>query len=939
MRLKPFIPCLMALGGIAAAQTFIPSRQMRGDNDVADGRHAASNRGDSVPESIVTVIEEMNDPDTVAIVSDSIATIAPDSTAIINSDSIDWDAVDWDSMFDSTLLDEIVVTGVKTAVIAKQDTIEYNAGSFKTATNANVEDLLKKLPGVEVGSDGSITSGGKSVTKILVNGKEFFSDDPTAATKNIPSDMVDKVQVVQRKSDLAQLTGVDDGEEETVINLTVKKNMENGWFGNVEAGYGTDGRYKYSFMVNRFQNGNQLTLLGGGNNVNQQGFADRGRGRFGGFGGNNGINSTQHIGINFNVGKGDSLRFGGNVMYSHSDRKTYETRNTQYLLPDSVSYLDSWQSTRDRGHNIFADLRLQWKIDAANTIDFRPRFSYSHRDMERNDTSALFAGDVARTQVNKTDNRRRVAGDSYDVSANLIYNHNFLSHPGRSISFQGRYSFADSRQNEFSWSKLQYFLLTGQDEDLFRYIDTHTWSNSVNGRLTWTEPLGDVSRGNFLTIAYNVDYRWNNADKLTYGLDPADFTGFLPDPTGKVPVGAERDDDLSNRFRNRFFTQELQVGYKKVAKKYNLQAGITFSPSSSGSEDLINDARNIPTRWVWNVAPFLNMRWKFDNSSSLRVNYRARTSQPSMSQLQPVADISDPMNVTVGNPDLKPSFSQSLMAHYNGFDTSSQRSIFGVLSAGLTTNNVVSRTVTDSETGVRTTSYENMNGDWNLMAMGMITQPFRNRAWRFNARLQARYSSSGGYINGERNRSGNLVIFPSAGVTFTHDIFQLSVAPTYSYQLATATLPQQPDRSVHSYGFDANGALYLPFGLELTTDLNMSKTTGYAAGYNSTQWLWNAQLSYSFLRNKQLTLSLSVYDILQMKKNISRSVSAASIVDARINDLTRYAMVTLTWKFNTFGSSSDIPKVDAGPGDHGRGDRPQGPPPGGERGGGRGGRF
>ncbi|MEE1366306.1 MAG: TonB-dependent receptor, partial [Muribaculaceae bacterium] len=213
----------------------------------------------------------------------------------------------------SITLDEAVVKGVQTAVTARQDTIEYNAGSFHTQPNAMVEDLLKRLPGVEVDSDGKITSGGKTITKILVDGKEFFSDDPKMASKNLPSDMVDKVQIVDRKSDLARLTGVDDGEEETVINLTVKKGMQNGWFGNVQGGYGTANRYAGGFNVNHFKDGNQFTILGSANNTNDMTFTDQGRGRFSRFGGQNGITTTQSIGINFNVGKGDDLRFGGNV--------------------------------------------------------------------------------------------------------------------------------------------------------------------------------------------------------------------------------------------------------------------------------------------------------------------------------------------------------------------------------------------------------------------------------------------------------------------------------------------------------------------------------------------------------------------------------------------------------------------------------------------------
>lgn len=934
MRLRKILLCLMVLTGVAV--TTASYVRGRVTDDTGEGLPGASVTIFSLPDTVpgLTAMTDENGEYVIPVDSAGryllLYSMTGTEPAALDVDvKEDTDTLTAEPVMlteNATMLGEVVVKGVKTAVISKQDTLEFNADSYHVRTNSNVEDLLKRLPGVEVGSDGSITSGGKSVTKILVDGEEFFSDDPKAATKNLPSSMIDKVQVVNRKSDLARLTGVDDGEEETVINLTVKKGMKNGWFGNVEAGYGTDDRYKYSFNINRFYNGNQISLIGGGNNINEMGFTDRGRGRFAGFGGLNGINTTRHIGINFNVGNKEKFRVGGNVIYSYSDRKAIQSSETEFLFPDSVSWQSSSGSARDKGHNVNADFRMQWKIDEANTIDFRPRFSYSHRDETLEEATALNAGDTHRTPVNNSEQQRRQRGDSYELSGNLIFNHNFLSHPGRSLSFQGRYNFSDSRTYEYSWSRIKYYLLSEQDEELYRYLHNRSWNSGVDGRITWTEPIGDASRGNYLTFAYSVNYKWNNADRLTYSLDPLLYNGTLASPPSDAPDGITADESLSNRFRNRFFTQEAQIGYKRITSKYNLEAGIIFSPASSQSEDLINSARNIPTRWVYNFSPFLRYRLKF-GSGALRINYRARTSQPSMSQLQPVADISDPLHITVGNPELKPSFTQTVMAHFNQFDTESQRSLFAVLHAQYTNNNIASRTVTDAETGVRTTTYTNVNGDWNLMGMGMITQPFRNRNWRFEGRLRANYSSSAGFINGERNRSGNLGIAPELGLTFTSDIFQFSLGPSYSYQLATASMPDQPNRSIHSYGFNANAALYLPFGLELTSDLNMAHNSGYASGYNSNQWLWNAQLSYSLLRNKSLTLSFSVYDILQMKKNISRSVSAASIIDSRVNDLTRYCMFTITWKFNSFGSKKDIPEMDGmrGPGGH------DGPPPGNER--------
>ena len=840
----------------------------------------------------------------------------------------------------SVMLGESVVTAVRAAVVAKQDTLEFNAGSFHTNPNASVEDLLKKLPGVEVGSDGSITSGGKSVTKILVDGKEFFADDPKMASKNLPSNMVEKVQVVERKSETARLTGVDDGEDETVINLTVKKNMNNGWFGNVSAGYGTDRRYQGNFNINYFRDGNQVSIIGGGNNINEMGFSDMGRGRFRDFGGNNGINSTGQLGVNFNVGNEEKFRIGGNVLYTYSDRDSRSRFDTQYLFPDSVSYLRGGSKTRDRGHSLRAQFRLQWNMTEADVLDFRPEFSFNYRRSELQDSSILRASLDDADKVNSSYAMRGNRGRDYNASGRLIYTHKFLSHPGRSISAQVNYTFSNTRQHATTWNDIEYFLRQEDSERLFQFLDSRQWRNSIEGRLTWTEPLGDASRGNFLEIAYKASLRFNNADKLTYDLPPGDFNPFLaglPDYSS-VPEGAELSDDLSNRFRNRFSNQELQLGYKKVNSKYNLNAGITFSPSSSESEDLINPARNIDTRWVFNVAPYLRFRYKFSKTSSLMAHYRARTSQPSLTQLQPVADVSDPLNITVGNPNLKPTFTQNLGMHFNNYNTETQQSIFAVANASFAINNIVSRTLTDAETGVRTTTYANASGNWNVFGMLMLNQPLRNRKWRVMARFNGRYASNAGYIDGEFNRSGNLTLAPTAGMTFSSDIFQMTVNPTYSFQMATSTLQQQPNRYTHSYGFDADASLYLPFGLEVSTDLSFSKTTGYSQGFDNTQWLWNAQLSYSVLKDKSLTFSVRAYDLLGQKKNVSRSVSANIITDNEYNDLRRYVMFGVTWKFNTLSKKvarnvnmpDDVPPPPDDGGRHKRGERPpMGPPPGG----------
>lgn len=863
----------------------------------------------------------------------------------------------------SILLQETTVVGVKTEIVVKEDTIEYNADSYRTQPNAVVEDLLKRLPGVEVDSEGKITANGKEITKILVDGEEFFSDDPKVATKNLPVNMVDKLQVIDRKSDLARLTGVDDGEDETVINLTVKKGMKNGWFGNVTGGYGTDDRYSGNFMVNYFRDKNQFSILGSANNTNEMGFTDRGASRFTRFGGRNGISTTQSIGVNFAVGSEDKLRVGGDVFYSHSDRDSRNSSNRQYLFPDSTSYYDEAGSSRDRGHNISGNFRLKWEIDSFSTLEFRPRFSVNFSDSESADSSATRAGDAARSLVNRSLSNKYNDGTSYEFSGRLVFNHKFRSHPGRSYSASLNYQFSDTKEDGSTYTGYNYYLLS-EDSTVNQIYNNHQWSNSVQGRLTWTEPLGDVKNARFLTFSYNGQYRFNNADKYVYDLVSATsataatnstLMSMLRDPSFKRYVveeygslawtnptmlrqivedelQPELNEEQSNRFRNNYFNQSLQVGFKQVRENYNLDVGAMVNSSMSSSEDLINADRNIATRWVWNVAPYARIRFKMSKSRSLAFDYRARSSQPSLTQLQPVADVSNPLRIVVGNPDLNPTFTQRFNLRYSDFDQDRQRSIMAMANFQFATNSIISTTDYDSQTGGQVTTYENVNGVWNGNLMGMISFPFRNKSWYFSSMGALRYSNTVGYNNGLYNRSGSLSVNLSPGIRFNTDAVQLELRPNYNVQVTHNTVQSQNDRTIHSYGAMFNGAYYTPFGLVFNTDLSYSGTQGYSEGYDTDQWLWNASISYQFLKNKAATVTAKVYDLLHQKQNISRTINASYIEDSEYNAVTRYVMFSFTYRFTTFGNKGggDEPPIDyggRGPGGRHRGG-PMGPPPG-----------
>lgn len=850
----------------------------------------------------------------------------------------------------SIMLAEATVTGVKTPIKVMQDTIEYNADSYTTQPNAVVEDLLKRLPGVEVDSDGGITANGKTVSKILVDGKEFFSDDPKVASKNLPVDMVDKLQVVDRKSELARMTGVDDGEDETVINLTVKKGMQNGYFGTILGGYGTDDRYTFNFNLNRFWNGNQVTLLGNANNINELGFTDSNGARFARFGGNQGINNSQAFGLNFNVGNEEIFRVGGNVMYSHSNRNTHTRQNREYLLDENSYTSSSLNDATDKGHNLRADFRVQWNPDSYNKLDFQPRISYNKNDSWKENLSDT-------ENKNITLGRMSSGGDSYEFGGRLTYNHNFKQKSGRSFSVFGNYSLSNvhEKSTDYSYYKFLYDMTDDNAEEwesYEQYTKNHNWTNSAGGRLSWTEPIGDAKKGNFLTLSYNASMRWNNSDKFVTQLNAESMSSNsfwdymlngsvyqIPQPIwgNNEPIPME---SLSSQYRYKYFNQEIRAGYRHVSSKTNLEVGLALVPQMSSGAELTGSKASIPEKWYWNYAPFLRYRYKWTDMRSLQIMYNGRSSTPSMRQLQPIADTSDPMNIVQGNPNLSPSFNHGLNIRFQDFNAETQRSVMLMGDFSMTQNSIVSRTDYDLTTGGRYTTYENVNGVWSGRLMNMVSMPFRNKNWQFSNNIFTNFNQNVGFQQSQggaaqKNTSRSLMLAESFSIAFRPNNLELSLRPNYRLQKTWNTLnTANTNMLIHNYGAMFNGTWYTNWGLVLSSDLNYTASSGYSTGYDQNYWMWNAQIAYQFLAGKSATIALKVYDLLQQNQNVQRNITANYIDDTEYNSLTRYFMVTFTYRFNTFGSNK--PKgVREGPGE-GPGGRPMGPPPGGGFGGGRG---
>lgn len=843
----------------------------------------------------------------------------------------------------SIMLKELVVKGARTEMKMKEDTIEYDADSYKSQPNAVVEDLLKRLPGVEVSSDGTIKSQGKTISKILIDGKEFFSDDPKVASKTIPATMVDKLQVVDRKSELARLTGVDDGEDETVINLTVKKGMKKGWTGTISAGYGTDKRYQGSAVINHFSGDDQLSIVAGANNINDMPFTHGGS-NFKQFGGADGINTSKYLGVNLNVGNEDKLRLSGDIMYSHNKSESISRIDRQYLFTDSTSYYKSSSQSIDKGHNIRADLRLKWEIDSANMLEFRPNFKYNTNDSEQTQLTSTRAGDLNQTLVNNDSTYRTSNGHNIYFSGRLIYSHKFLSHPGRSLSAQLQYTINKTKENQRSFNRTVY---TDSIDIVEQIINNHTWSNNAMARLTWTEPIGESSRGNFLEMAYYFDYKWQNNDKDVWDVNGNNGNSIATEATKyailedlsqvwgqQVMYDTALADRLlqesetynttqSNSFRNKLFTQRLQLGYKRVVKAYNLNVGIRLIPTMRKSDNLSNPEKTIRTQWLWYAAPYMRFRYKFTKNRTIQIDYKAKVGYPSMSQLQPVVDESNPQRLVQGNPDLKATFYHYLKLRFQSFDPEKQFNIMAMLDATLSQNNIIQRTQYMSD-GKQLTTYENANGTFDIMAFNMLGCPLRNKHFSFVNNAYLHFSNSKGYINDTFNTNRQLVFALSPGLTYRNDWLEIQLRPTYVLTHTSNTVKNSSYTPiVHTYGGTGNVLFSMPFGLAIASDITFSGTAGYSDGYDTKQWIWNASISYSFLRDKCLTLQAKGYDLLKQRKSIYRTTTANYIQDKEMNNLSRYFMFSVTYKFNSFGHGNE-PKSKygdhrgpGGPGGHG----------------------
>ena len=820
-------------------------------------------------------------------------------------------------------LGEAVVIGKAPEVTVRNDTVEYNADSYKVTEGSVLEDLLKKMPGVEVDSEGKITVNGKEVKKVMVDGKEFFSDDPKVASKNLPAKMIDKLQVLDKKSDMAQMTGFDDGEEETVINLTVKPGMKQGWFGNAYGGYGSKDRYEGNAMVNRFVNNDQITFMGGANNTNNMGFSDLastmfsgmggGGGRRGGFGAGSGITSSGNAGLNFSKEfKPDKLTLGGNTRYSHSDNDARSKSDRQNILPgDSSSYDNSEAMSRTKSDNFGVDFRLEWKPDTMTQLIFRPSFSFSH-SMNDNFSDATTL-DNERDTVNTNKSSNYSESNGYNLNASIDFSRK-LNNKGRVFSATLSGGNSDSYSDGMNRSDIVYFNQTDALKNSIIDQRSRYDNKGFNYRayVSWVEPIG---HNNFIQATYSISQRKQEALKNVYNQDADGIYNVL-------------DSAYSQSYRNNFISQRASLSFKSQREKFNYTIGLNLDPSYSSSENFVGDTTlSKIIRKVVNLSPMAQFNYMFDKRTNLRIMYNGRTSQPSMTQLQPVADISDPTNITIGNPDLNPRYTNNVFIRFQQFTPEKQRAFMIMANGSYIINDIVSYTSYNQETGVKTTTYKNVNGNYSGNVRMMLNTPLKNKKFSINSMTMASFANSNGYINEEKNTNRNLILSERGGIDFRSSYLDLGVNGNIRYNATSNSLQKENNQNTFNYGAGGYTTIYLPLNFKIESDVNWSTNSGYGDGFKQNEVLWNASASKSFLKNNQGTLRFKIYDILQQRSNISRSVTASYIQDSEYNTLGSYFMIHFIYRFSIFKGGASASDVKT-PGRSGRGRGPMGPPPG-----------
>lgn len=834
------------------------------------------------------------------------------------------------------VLSEVIVKA-NNAIIIKDDTISYKADSFATRPNDMAEDLLKKLPGIEVDKDGNVTAHGKQVTKVKVNGKDFFGDDVKAATKEIPVELIDKIQVIDDYGDQAAFTGIRDGDAQKILNIQLKSDKNKGVFTNTSAGLGTKERYKASASLQYFNNDLQLSLISNANNINESvfnfgnpslsGAGNRGGGMMGGamqgggmggmtggqqgagsggmmngmgggqqmsggLMGNNGINDTKAIGFNYRDKWGKKITVYGGLVLTSRNSNTITNTSQQNLFSNSSNLItqDTYDTTM--GINKRFTFNLEYKPDSNNYIKFSPQLTYRNTK-----TSSFTSFDTESGTQGKTNfGYSTLLSDSKSptYSGSLLYNHRF-GKKGRTMSFNLTGNTSQTNQDDDIENNSSY-IISGVTATTIQYQDIKQGNKnySYGLRASYTEPL---SIANNLEFNYSYNKQFTGNEKKTYAIDPATNS-------------SQYVDSLSNVYDNDYTTHRFGANFRHTEKKYNYTIGVAVQPGTIKSISYTGLKQQYNQNLL-NWFPVARFTYTFSRSRSFDINYSGNTKQPTYNQLQPVADVSNPQFITVGNPELRPEFNNTLNIRYNNFDFMKGDVFFSNLSFTYTKDKIVNNTVNKGR-GVQQTGYLNDDGYYNLNAFYTYSKPIKNKKYvaGLNGRIQ--YSNNISYLDSFRNVGKNWVLMQGAKLDVNlKSWLELGFSASYSLNSTNWSLEGLQNTKTSSYVLGSRAKIYLPHKWVISYDAEKTINSGFDDNTSANPFLLSGYIEKQIGEKRNLTLRLSGFDLLKQNTGVSRTATANSITDTKTNRLGNYYMFTVSFRLSKFKGKA--PEIQQGP--------------------------
>lgn len=791
---------------------------------------------------------------------------------------------------DNQLIEEVAVLATMTPLQVKEDTLIYNASSFRVADGAMLEDLVKKLPGAELTTDGKLVVNGKEVKKILVDGKEFFSDDPKVSLKNLPANMVKDVKAYEKKSESAQLTGVDDDEDEMVLDLSVKKGMKDGWIGNVFGGLGSDLRvddpdlrYEAGGNVSKFTDNSNFSLVASSNNTNKNGYDGNDNNPSSQ---NNGINTASTIGATFAKEKNEHFDYGGNVQYRHVKNELEKSTYRETYRRSGTTYSDAEDISLKHTDNVSGSFRFKWTPDSMTNITFRPNVSYSHTLGKTDGVSSNYNN---AHKINYTkESYRKNNGDNINLNGSLRFVRK-LNEKGRNfiVSMNSGYTHAPSDQRstsrtDFSFYEDEYDMDESVDSFLLtdRWTDKKRSSFNYSAEASYTEPLFPK---HFLTFKYRFQH--TGSESYSYVYEDSRESDML--------------DSLSSSVENNYNTHRAEVGFQGRLTKMNYNVGFALQPQISTTENFLGPNKGKDMRQcVLNFSPSLRYMYRFSKRENLMFRYNGQSSAPNVEDLQRVIDESDPLNLRYGNPDLKPSYTNTVSLRYKKYNQAKQSSIMTNITFRNVVNAITNIILYDEATGAQEYHRANVNGNWNLNAQFSNSTPFRkHRNFLFSSDTKAGYSKEVSFEDDGMKRSlGMLDLYGKYQLGYRNDKFSTALFVTGRYQNSTT--------ETEEFGSGLNFDVNLPWNMILASDIDYHYYSGYSDMFDKDAILWNASLTKQFLKQNAGAFKFKIFDILGQQSNLTRKISESSIVETSSNSLGNYFIFQFTYKFNTLGSKA-----------------------------------